>query len=98
MQALERGEELVYVSHVEPRTVVPHEVGRAGFLLHYADLDSRLRCLRGELPRIAQQVLEEHPHEPAVGVDGQPFRYDDVDRTLGLPSAQLFGDRTGDFG
>src|SRR5256885_4895750 len=76
MQALKRAEELVGVGHVEARSVVADEEGRAAAILQGADFDVRLRRLRGELPRVSNEVVEGGPQQMriAFGAHSVPDR------------------------
>src|SRR6266704_3710241 len=68
VEPLERAEQLVGVRHVEPHPIVPHEVHRMAVLRRDPELDPRLLALRGELPRIPQQVLEDDLEEAGVAL------------------------------
>src|SRR5690348_13184124 len=68
VQALERAEELVGVLHLEAGAVVAHaEGGGAGVFLG-EDLDAGRGGLGGELPGVADEVVQHDLHEAAVGV------------------------------
>src|SRR4029078_3952415 len=58
VQALEHAEQLVAIRHVEPGAVVAHEVGDRAVGGGLAELDPRRAALRGELPGVAEQVIE----------------------------------------
>ena len=63
MESLEGVEELVGVGHVKSSAVVPDVEGPlpavGGRLTHF---DPRMVCLGSELPCIAKEVLQHHPH------------------------------------
>src|SRR5215216_2152612 len=73
VQPLEGAEELVHVGHLEARPVVAHVVDRDATpyreLLVNAKLYTGLGFLRGELPGVADQVLQSHPEEPPIPPD-----------------------------
>src|SRR5829696_2480940 len=77
VQPLEGAEELVGVGHLEARPVVAHVVDRdaapAAELLLHPELYAGLGLLRGELPGVADQVLQSHPEEPRVPPDLDPL-------------------------
>ncbi len=84
VQALEWSEEPVGVGHVEPGPVIPDEVYRVGFPEIGTDLDPRPRRLRGEFPRISEQVVEQDPKEPGVSLHRQPLLYPEDETALRL--------------
>jgi hypothetical protein len=68
VEALERAEELLGVRHVESGAVVAYEEGARAILLGDSELDARARGLRGELPGVAEQILENCAGQVRVGV------------------------------
>src|SRR5215213_10167446 len=91
VQPLESPEQLVRVRLVEARPVVPHVVDggeRIGTGLPVcAELYARLRFPVGELPRVAEQVLERHLEQADIppGFDVLPRRELDVPPRLRGP-------------
>src|SRR5712691_3964878 len=57
MQALKRAEKLVGVGHFEARPVVADKESRVPAILQRADFDAGFRRLRGELPRVSDEVF-----------------------------------------
>ena len=66
VQALEGAEQLLGVRHVEAGAVVPDEEDALGALAVGADLDARRGLLAGELPGVAQQVLERRGEQASI--------------------------------
>src|SRR3569832_1859509 len=66
---LEGAEQLVGVGHVEPRAVVAHKKDRLGIALLRGDLQPRVGALGGELPGVADQVLQHRLHERRIRAD-----------------------------
>src|SRR5262245_53455556 len=89
MEALKRGKELVRVLHGEPRTVVPDDEDRLVLALLAADLDARCGLLRGELPGVAEEVLEQHRNEARVPLSHEPVRNFRFDLALRFSRPQL---------
>ena len=58
VQSVERIEELLGMSHIKTDAVVADEIGRHPLVLDDAEFDSRARAFLGELPGIAEQVLQ----------------------------------------
>src|SRR3546814_15624138 len=58
VQALKGAKELVGMCHVETRSVVADEIGVLPLVAAAAELDAGRRAPGGELPGVAQQVLQ----------------------------------------
>src|SRR5258706_15287470 len=84
MQALKRAEGLVGIGHVEARPGVADKKGRAPVILEGADLDVRFRRLRGELPRVSDEVLQDDAQQMRIGLGGHPLPNGDFHRAPGL--------------
>ena len=95
VEALERPEQLRDVGHVEAGPVVPHEEGRRPLVPLPSHHDGRGRLLRGELPRVAEEVFEGHAQKGGVADGGKPRLDDESDRAVGFPAAQLGRDPLG---
>src|SRR5712691_1837175 len=89
MQALERAEKLVGIGHVEARSVVADKKGRASAILQGADFDSGLGRLRGELPRVSDEVIEGGTQQMRVALGVHPFPDRDFHRAAGLALLEL---------
>src|SRR5690606_38351603 len=77
VQALERPEQLGRVFLAEACTVVAHEAHRLVPLVRRAaDLDPRIRGVRGELPGVADQVLQQVAHQVRITVRAQAGLHD----------------------
>src|SRR5262249_53983716 len=70
VQPLKRREELVRILHVEAGAVVAHEADAAPFRRRRTELDFRTGHLRGELPCVAEEVLEQNAQQPRVALAG----------------------------
>src|SRR4051812_2488871 len=70
MEPLERPEEAIDVRHLEPRPVVPDEVGSLPPQARLAKLDARRLGSLGELPSVLQEVFEGDPQQLAVAPRG----------------------------
>src|SRR5687767_629290 len=68
VEALKRRKEPLRVRHIETRTIVAHEENRLTVPHGGTDLHVWVWRLRGELPRIADQVVEQDAHETAIGI------------------------------
>src|ERR1700722_7093963 len=96
VQPLERSEQLVHVLGVETGAVVPHVTadggvpGRPG-----AELDRRCVPARGELPGVAQQVLQDRADEPTVGLRQRWTPDDEIDVAVRLVALEFLGDQCG---
>ena len=95
VQALEGLEELVGVHHVEAGAVVLDAEHRAPAFAPGAEADARIRGARGELPGVAQQVVEQHVHQRRVGIDHEVAGDLDRHRALGLLGVQFPDHRLG---
>src|SRR5229473_1050872 len=65
VQPLKRLKQLLHICHVEPRAVVADEIDEALIAVVAATFNPGLSDVGGELPRIAEQILQHHAHEPA---------------------------------
>src|SRR3989344_2490003 len=65
-QPRERAEEPIGVRHVEPGPVVADPVYRLVVVASHAALDAGALGPPGELPRVAQQILQRDPQQPVV--------------------------------
>ena len=90
MQPLEGREQLARVGRVEACTVVPHEEGRL-WARAARDEDARPVRARRELPSVADQIHERYLEQAAVPVCPEVVGDFDVDPTVGLGTAQTFG-------
>src|SRR5450755_689441 len=69
VQSLERAEQLVGVRGIKTGAVVANAVADGGVPgRRRSELDERIVSARGELPRVAQQVVHHHAHEGTVGL------------------------------
>src|SRR5882672_7327729 len=89
MQALKRSEKLVGVSHVEARPVVADKKCRAPAILQGADFDAGFGRLRGELPRVSDEVIEGGTQQMWVALGVHPVPDRDFHRAAGLALLQL---------
>src|SRR6266516_2675332 len=89
MKALKRAEKLVGIGHVEARSVVADKKGRAPAILQGADFDAGLGRLRGELPRVSDEILEGDPQQMRVSFGKHPVPDRDFHRAGGLALLQL---------
>src|SRR5450631_4464738 len=70
VEPVERLEDFRGVAHAETRAVIPHEVDHPSFVCVVAShLDVRGYLLRGEFPRVANQVRHQGAKEPHVCLD-----------------------------
>ncbi len=92
MQALKRSEQLVGVRHVEPGAVVAHEIDTLAISVGTAKLDFGVLPVAGELPRVAQQVLEGDLHKRPVSTSRQAGRDLEVDFPVRPVALKLLGD------
>src|SRR5204863_8770969 len=81
MQALEYAEEPAGIRHVESFSVIANEKRRLRSL-NPSKFYTRLRLFAAEFPGVAQQVVEDQPHEPLVAGGLHAGRYDDFDYAL----------------
>jgi hypothetical protein len=102
MKALEGSEEPLRVRHREADAVVAHEeraiaspigVALRRPQLRAPDLDQGALARGRELPRVAEEVLEDRAQEARVALDVQPLRDHELDRASRLSRRQLVGDR-----
>src|SRR6266851_5163362 len=84
VKPLESAEKLVDISHVETGAIIADEVDLVPVLLRHPKLDSRLRLFPGELPRVAEQVVEHHPQQPRITFGREPLRDYAFDAALRL--------------
>src|SRR5690242_9403345 len=89
VQALERPEELVRISHVEARAVVAYEESRPSLVLQGADLDPRLFLLGGEFPGVSEEVLQDDAQQMRVGVRAHPLPDRNLHRAARIPLLQF---------
>src|SRR5258706_910151 len=89
VQPLEGAEELRGIGHVEAGAVVAHEERRRRAFAPRADLDARPLGLRGELPGVADQVLDRRAQQPRITLRAQALRDRDLDPALRLAAAQV---------
>src|SRR5229473_7736461 len=89
VKPLESAEELVDICHVKTRPVIANEVDFLPVLLRHAKLDFRLRLFPGELPRVAEQVLEDHPQQPRITFGRDPLRHYAFDVALWLSVVEV---------
>src|SRR5262245_56745594 len=85
VQALERGEQLVRIAHVEPRAVVAHEVRGLAVDDRPTELDARAVAVAGELPGVPEQVLQHRPQQARIAGCRQALGDDQLHLPLGLP-------------
>lgn len=82
VQPLESAEQLVHVCHVEAGAIVADEVSRTSVLMRNAEFDPCLRFINGELPCVAEQILEHHPEQARIAVADDAFADDAFDAAL----------------
>src|SRR5579862_5648115 len=92
VQPLEWLEELVRIGHVEPGAVVAHEEAGLPAHLRAAKLDVAGGMLGGELPGVAQQILQHNPQQPPVAAGHQVAGDIERDAALRLPGLEAAGD------
>src|SRR5882724_1924837 len=68
VQTLECLEQLSGIRHVETRAIVADEADGLALDLDLADLDLGRRAVAGELPRVADQVVEDDPEEAGIAL------------------------------
>src|SRR6266851_1431589 len=88
MKALEGGEKLLGMRHVESRAVVANEESLVGSPPR-ADFDARVGSLRCELPRVAKKVFEYHLDELRIGVRDKIRSDFNVDLALGFSALEI---------
>jgi len=66
MEALKGAEQLVHISHVKPRTIIPDKITGFSILVHGAEFDPGLDRLAGELPGIVQQIPQGNLHQVGI--------------------------------
>ena len=98
VEALEGGEQLVGEGHVEAGAVVADVVdgGAAGLLA--AELDARGGLVAGELPGVAEEVVEEEAEEVGVALDDEVAGGEEVDGAAGVAGTELLDDLVGELG
>src|SRR2546426_9687670 len=72
MQSLEYAEQLIRILHVEAGAVVPDHEGPAAVRFDRGELDPRLRLLRGVLPAVPEQIVEDHAQQARVASRLEP--------------------------
>jgi hypothetical protein len=82
VQPLKHAEELRRIRHVEAGSVVTNEVCWLSAILASTEFDAGFRPPRGELPRVAQQVVEHDTEEPFIPMRKQPVGDDDLGRSI----------------
>src|SRR6266851_3627723 len=87
-EALERGEKLLGMRHVESRAVVANEETLVGSP-PWADFDARVGSLRCELPRVAKKVFEYQLDELRIGVRDKIRSDFNVDLALGFSALEI---------
>ena len=88
VQALERSEELVRVSLIEADAVVADEEDPLGAPRLGADLDRGRVALGGELPRVAEEVVEHRREQARVAVGDELVLHAEVDLAPGVTGAE----------
>src|SRR5687768_7967877 len=71
VKALKRREQSIDIRHVEAGAVVAHEEDGLAIAALGADMNVRGMCSRSELPRVADQVVEQDAHESAVCIGNE---------------------------
>src|SRR5882724_6008525 len=95
MQALKDTEQFLGMEHVETGSVVADEIGRVPLANRCRELDARRIARSGELPRIAEQILEHHPEQPPIAFRNEIGRDRGLDAPIRLGALQLEIDAAG---
>ena len=98
VQSLKRPEELFGIGHVKTRSVVADKMDGALTALLAPDFNPRRGHLSGELPAIADQVLQHHPHQSPVGVGCESILNVHLDLSARISFPQVSRHGAGDVG
>src|SRR6202012_1874221 len=69
MEPLEGQKELIDPARIKARAVVTHEVNPLRSAERLAELDGSMAVAGGVFPCVAEEVLHDDAHQPAIGVD-----------------------------
>ena len=72
MEPLEHAEEVVGIQRIETHAVVPDEIDGFSRIRDHAELDAGLGLFRGELPGVADQILEHLAQQTRIAVRLEP--------------------------
>ena len=69
VKTLESAKQLIRVSHVKTRAVIPDKIGRKSFGIFSSHFDRGFRASAGKFPGVANEIFQHSPQQLSVSLN-----------------------------